>query len=301
MRRISNTKLRTYLDGEADDVTAAEIALALENDPNLRATADQMRRSKEVLSKFLADAFRPSDEFRNKLRAMAEAPPDNSSPTAGNEEGSPASRPPIKAGKKVGFWGAFNAANTNYFKGFLAIAASVSLVIFVSEDIRHKTDMSEDTPPKTNAYEGAPKDLPAIKLRSANRREWHTEELDFGVIVPGETGTLRALLYRSIDGPSRNIKVKSYSSGDIITLNFSDKIEFYFEAKQNLKLALMLIVDDGENIPLIPDFDLLAGKTTNSIRILAEPPATTGKISLRVWSGAQAVINKSIPIMITKD
>jgi len=291
MSRVSDTKLRAYLDGEADEGVIAEVEHALKTNPAVRESADLMTRSKTVLSEALAGEFQPPEDLKALLKAMAEGASEGAAPPSiPAETPAPPPKTPDSSKKYQGFWGILRAANTNRFRGLLAVAACLGLVFIASEEkVR-----------EIIATYQAPAGLTDLKLRSAQLPQGHNEEIDFGDIVPEKTATLRALLYRKKAGKFESVEVANYVVGDVINLAFTDKIAFYFEAKQNVKVSLLLVANDGTEISLIREQNLSAGAKAKSIEILAEPPAAAGDLILKVQPQALPEIRSKIPIAITK-
>jgi hypothetical protein len=292
MKRVSDIMLRAYLDGEADESDARKIELALQTNQSARATAKRMRRSKAILSEALSEEFQPNDELRAKLKAMAEEIDQSAESPISTTEPLITPVETIDSAKRHrGFSNLSKAANTNRFRGLMAVAACIGLVLIASED-------------KVQEYLSGSKNLIEVgdvKLRSAQVSKGHNEEIDFGVIVPKEIATFRALLFRNNFKKTTNGKIYDYNNGEIIKVRYSDKIILYFEAKKAAKIGLFLEVEDGSKIPIIEEKTLEVGEVAKSSEILAEPPAAAGYLLLQIQPQSGAKILSRIPIEIVSE
>jgi len=288
MSRVSDSKLRAYLDGEADDIVTKEVERALETNPDVQATAALMRRSKDVLSRVLADEFTPPKDLVEKLRSMAEADSEDANPPPAVESDKPPA-PADSAQRYKGMMGVLQAANTNKFRGLFAIAACLGLFVVVSEDVFRNSSQNE--------FGRAA--ISESRLRSAGIVEQHHREIDFSSIVPKEIGTLRGLIYAAGNPKTGGIEIKEYGPGKVLNLKFGDELAFYFESKTTSAVSLILKIKDGPEIQLIEASDTAAGEGLSAVeRIVSSPPANSeaGIIILNIVANNSKTTSRKIPI-----
>ena len=294
MSSVSDEEILDYVDGEADEETIRAVEQAIDQDPEVRKTAEMMRLSKETVQNELKEFFEPPDDFINKLKVL-EAEQDKKNNNI------------VK--RYLSWRPLVEVANSNKVK--LLVAACFAFVFVVSGDIHQLTKSSWQGQISVNP-EGS---LLAPKTRSASASDKVLKEIKF-VSSEDNAVTLTVRLYGpQSDRTSPSLEdsktfdiysgwVKSLMSlidanpDDMLEIYFGQSIQFIINTAVAGDLSLKLIQDSDENLIIFDNVKVAQSQISESSKLRAQPPAGTGTFVMQFTPKEGNPINLAVPFKL---